>query len=366
MKEGRKIKNIAIVGLGFMGGSLAKALRQKIPVTITAVEQDKNVIDKSIKEGTIQYGETDFNQTEWGIFDFIIFCTPVEPTIRMMKKLNGKINENCIVTDIGSTKSEIIETAKGINYEFIGGHPMVGSEKNGYDNAKAHLYENAYFVITPLITTSKAKIERLKELILSIGSIPVEVSPEKHDLVTAVISHVPHIVASALVNMVTEFSREDDIMYKLAAGGFKDITRIASSSPDLWKQISVSNQEKINIVLKKFILSISEYSKKLDDYNEEYIYKYFAGAKSTRDQFQEAISTDIPNQFSLIVDIEDIPGMIAKISNLLYEEGINIKNIGIIHNREFENGCLKIIFDKKHDQTLAFKILKNNFYQVYL
>ncbi len=360
------MRNLAIVGLGFMGGSLAKVLKQKFDFIITAVDSDKSSIEAALLEGIIQAGETRIDNLQWDLFDIIILCTPIGPTIELMKQLDGKVSKSAIVIDIGSTKQEIMEVAKNLDYDFIGGHPMVGSEKFGYSYSKAHLFENAYFVLTPSDRVKQEKLNQLIKIIEEIGSIPVIMTPEQHDLITAVISHVPHVVAASLVHMAKDFESEDRFLLKLAAGGFKDITRIASSNPNLWKQITLSNKDKINSVLEKLIINLNEYKAQLNLQNEDYILNFFSAAKNTRDDLKETVNTDIPSQFSLIVDIEDKPGMIAKISTLLYENGINIKNIGIIHNREFENGCLKIIVENKQDQLLAFNILKEKTFSAFI
>lgn len=351
-----------------MGGSLAKALRQKFDFRITAVDSDKSAIDGALSDGVIQTGLTEIDKLQWNLFDLIILCTPIGPTIDLMVQLNGKVSKSAIVIDIGSTKQEIMDAAKQLDYDFIGGHPMVGSEKFGYLYSKVHLFENAYFVLTPPKGIKQENLNQLIEIIEGIGAIPVIISPEQHDLITAVISHVPHVVAASLVHMANDFESEseDRILLELAAGGFKDITRIASSNPNLWKQITLSNKEKINNVLERLIVNLNQFREQLNTQNETFILNYFSTAKATRDKLKETVSTDIPSQFSLIVDIEDKPGMIARISTLLYENEINIKNIGIIHNREFENGCLKIIIESKQDQALAYDILKEKNFLVFI
>lgn len=360
------MQNLAIVGLGFMGGSLAKAIQQKIDFNITAIDSDKATIDAALSDGTIQVGETRIDSLKWELFDIIILCTPIETTLDLMKQLDGRVNESAIVIDIGSTKQEIMKAAEELNYDFVGGHPMVGSEKYGYFHSKAHLFENAYFVLTPTVGIKQDKINLLIDMIEGIGSIPVIISSDRHDLITAVISHVPHVVASSLVHMANDFESDDQLLLKLAAGGFKDITRIASSNPKLWQQISLSNKDKINKVLERLIGNLNDYKEQLNLQNEAYILNYFSIAKKTRDDLMETVNTDFPSQFSLIVDIEDRPGMIAKVSTLLYENGINIKNIGIIHSREFENGCLKIIVESKEDQLLSNNILKEKGFSAFI
>ncbi len=348
-----------------MGGSLAKALHNRMKVKITAVDKDHASLMLALKEGTIDAAETNIEHLPIEQYDIIIFCTPIEQTIQFMKLIDGKVNDACIVTDIGSTKEQVMDTAQELHYNFVGGHPMVGSEKYGYEHSKAHLYENAYFILTPPDDFPSNKINELQKILQAIGSIPVIMEPKKHDLYTAVISHVPHVIASALVHSALHFAQKDGMLLKLAAGGFKDITRIASSNPELWKHITLSNKRKISEVIDQLLNDVSEYKKHLLENNGEYISQYFSEAKETRDHIQDTMNTDIPIEYSLNVDIEDKPGMIARLSTLLYEHGINIKNIGIIHNREFVNGVLKIIFDNRTDQELAYNVLQKKFYYVY-
>jgi len=344
-----------------MGGSLAKALSQRTDFNLTGFDINQLTINQALAEGVVHQGYSKLEQLNWESFDLIFLCTPVEKTLELMKEIDGKVKNTGIVTDICSTKAQVMNIAEGLSYNFIGGHPMVGSEKNGYDHSKAHLYENAYYILTPEKNVNDEKLQILEEIIVRIGSIPIKLTAEKHDLVTAVISHVPHIVAAALVNLTASYEDGQQLLLRLAAGGFKDLTRIASGDPALWKQISLSNGEKIDGALQKLINILADYRGQLQERNEGYTQEFFHSAKRVRDQLKDAVTTDIPLQASLIVDIEDRPGMIAQISTLLYENKINIKNIGIIHNREFENGCLKIILENRQDKELAAMVLNKSY-----
>ena len=146
-----------------------------------------------------------------------------------------------------SVKSGIHERirALGLDGQFIGGHPMAGSERYGYANSKARLLENAYYILTPTPKTSPDQLKDYERLVVSMGAIPLVLDADQHDYVTAAISHLPHIIASSLVNLVRESDSEDGTMKMIAAGGFKDITRIASSSPDMWQQICLTNTDNI-------------------------------------------------------------------------------------------------------------------------
>ena len=167
------------------------------------------------------------------------------------------MKKDCIITDTGSTKKTILNDTKKIDVEFIGGHPMIGSERSGYMTSKDLLFENSYYIITKSNSNKPESIEKLKELILEIKAIPIIIDEKKHDYITSVISHVPHVIASSLVRLVKNLDDENETMKTLCAGGFKDITRIASSDPTMWENICNENKEEIvntlNLLIKNLL-----------------------------------------------------------------------------------------------------------------
>ena len=248
---------IGIVGLGLIGGSLAKAFRNRTSVkTIVAYNRHEDVLIEAKKQCIIDEYATEITNI-FSNCDIIFICTPVQNIIEYAVKLIPFVSKNCIISDVGSTKWELYQKMKQYTDKFmyIGGHPMTGSERFRYNASKEHLFENAYYIITPDETIPKQTIHDFSELIRSIGAIVVTLSPKEHDYVVASISHVPHIIASALVHNVKNLDTPNQYMHLLAAGGFKDITRIASSSPDMWKGICMENKEQILNVLCCFEMS---------------------------------------------------------------------------------------------------------------
>lgn len=163
------------------------------------------------------------------------------------------------MTDVGSTKTSIHETVAALGMEscFVGGHPMAGSEKTGYESSTDHLLENAYYIITPTPHTPASHTDRMVNVAKAIGALPLVLDYHRHDFIVAAISHLPHLIASSLVNLVHDCDSEDQMMKRLAAGGFKDITRIASSSPVMWEQICMTNTGNITEVLDRYIDSLT-------------------------------------------------------------------------------------------------------------
>lgn len=352
------MKNIGIIGLGLIGGSLAKCFKAKIKdVKIFAMNRSEKSLTDAFKDGVIDV----YSTNDMSIFencDIVFVCTSVDKIPYYAEKLIPYINENCIITDVGSTKKVIcseMQKFEGIN--FIGGHPMAGSEKTGYKSAKAHLFENAFYILTPGKNISKEMLDKMIELVKVTEAVPVVLDPDHHDYTVAAVSHVPHIIAYALVNTVKELDDENCYMHSLAAGGFKDITRIASSSPEVWSGICSDNSDKILKVISRFKENIEIIENNLKDIKN--LYKIFDEAKEYRNTFANRKSNTICKQYEIYVDIADKLGAIATIATLLSVNHINIKNIGIMNSRDYSDGALQIIFSEFSHKEKAIEILKS-------
>jgi prephenate dehydrogenase len=362
-----KNKKITIIGLGLIGSSLARALRQYLGITnIIAINRSMEPINEAIKDGCILRGFSDINaQIENS--DIIFICTPVKSTIDYIRKLSVVVNPNCIITDVGSTKGEIISFVNNMPSPpcFVGGHPMTGTEKTGYSAGIAHLFENAYYVLTPCKSTTESALDHMINLVKGIGGIPVIMDADEHDTITGGVSHVPHIIASSLVNLVKELDSKDRKMQMLAAGGFRDITRIASSSPEIWENIVMSNKKKIIGILDVYLDILNRFKTYMKSGDSKKIYRFFQSAKDYRDLFSSERKGLITPVHDIIVDVVDEPGTIGKIATLLGENKINIKNINVSNSREFEQGCLRVTLPDSKSVNIAFDLLRNSGYKVY-
>ncbi len=234
-------------------------IKREAPDTkIMAYMRTRSRLDKAREDGIVDVILDGIGE-ELSECDFIFLCTPVEYNAEYLSKIQPYLKPGAIVTDVGSTKTDIHEAVIRLGMEswFVGGHPMAGSEKTGYENSTDHLLENAYYIITPTAQTSKEQTNRLVHIAEMIGSIPIVLDYHEHDFVTAAISHLPHIVASSLVNLVKDSDNQQGLMKRLAAGGFKDITRIASSSPEMWEQICMTNHKNLSLILERYIDSLN-------------------------------------------------------------------------------------------------------------
>ncbi len=355
------------VGLGLIGGSIARAFRQFHPYCrLIAYDINQKALDAALKDGVIHAALTEIGN-EFSQCDYIFLCAPVSENDKNLKQIKEKISPRCLLTDVGSVKTDIHENIKkaGLEGQFIGGHPMAGSERTGYQNSKALLLENAYYILTPCDGISPCVITDFKELISSLGAIPLVLTCAQHDYVTAAVSHLPHVVAASLVNLIKSCDSGSGIMKMIAAGGFKDITRIASSSPVMWQQICLTNRDNILAMLDSYIDSLQKIRNQVDASDKTNLYQFFDEARTYRDSFIDTSSGPIKKSYSINIEIADEPGALASIATILAFNQISIKNIGISHNREQEDGVLRVEFYEESSIEKAMRILGAKGYVIY-
>ena len=355
------------IGLGLIGGSIAKAIRKFYPKSrLIAYDINQDALNASKSDAVIDLPLSSIGR-EFSDCDYIFLCAPVSENDRNLEILKKYLSPGCLLTDVGSVKTDIHDQIKKAELEsrFIGGHPMAGSERTGYINSKALLLENAYYILTPGEGVLKETINAFRDLIASLGAIPMILTCEQHDFVTAAVSHLPHVIAASLVNLIKQSDSDEGIMKMIAAGGFKDITRIASSSPVMWQQICLTNKENISALLENYITSLKQIKKQISASDADQLYSFFEGARAYRDSFIDASSGPIKKSYSIRIDIADEPGALAAIATILALHQISIKNIGIVHNREQEDGVLRVEFYHSDSIEKAAQILHSKGYMVY-
>ena len=356
------------VGLGLIGGSIARALKKYDPdIEIIAYDINKNALKQASKEGIVDLAAEciDENFSRCG---YLFLCAPVQGNDGNLEAVKRVLSKDCLLTDVGSVKTTIHEAIAryGLSDRFVGGHPMAGSERVGYANSKASLLENAYYILTPTTDVPAEKVENFRQLVADMGAIPLVLDYRRHDYITAAISHLPHVVAASLVNLVRDSDSAEGTMRMVAAGGFKDITRIASSSPVMWQQICLTNGENISELLGEYIDTLTEFKKNIDAKDADALYERFDSARSYRDSFSSASSGPIKRSYSLNVEIADRAGSLAHIVTLLAARDLNIKNIAISHNRESEDGVLRVEFYEEASMAEGVKLLEDDGYAVHV
>lgn len=356
---------IGFIGLGLIGGSVARAIRKMHPdfrimaysrsASTTAIALEEHLIDQICTK----------DDPAFSVCDYIFLCAPVQTNITYLPFLKKIISPDCIITDVGSVKGLMHKAVQeiGLSSNFIGGHPMAGSEKSGLASSTDYMLENAYYFITPEPSIPQARIDEFTELVSDMKALPMVMPPEKHDFVVAGISHLPHIMAFCLVNTVKGLDTETQDMKRVAAGGFKDITRIASSSPEMWEQICLTNTTQISSVLDTFIQSLQNAKALIDQGAGSELNSLFSSSKNYRDSLMDL---RMHGSSFFYTDMRDESGGIATLTVLLAVKGISIRDIGIIHNREFEEGVLRIEFYNTHDMDAAKEILLKNNYVIHM
>lgn len=360
-------RNVLIAGLGLIGGSLAKAIAETNEYHLIGYDNHVDTIDYALKNNIIDDSFTSFSA---GVeqADVVILATPISETIRLIHILDTiQLNHEVIVTDVSSVKGSIMDAAKEIRNEritFIGGHPMAGSHKTGIKAAKAHLFENAIYILTPKSTRSNKKLATLKQVLKGTKSRFVILQPEEHDEMTSVVSHFPHLIASSLVHQAKKWEDTHAYLPELAAGGFRDITRIASSNPKMWQDIFYHNGYKMAHLLDEWIKEMSNLKEILESDDKEPMITYLEQAKNYRDGLDRSSQGAIPAFYDLYIDIKDQPGALALVVQMLAVKEISITNIRILEIRDGINGALRVSVPTKEAQLKSYKLLQKHGYEV--
>jgi prephenate dehydrogenase len=246
---------LAIIGVGLIGGSIGMAAKQRgLASRVVGIGRNEARLQLAKDLGAIDDFTID-RAAGVAEADLVVVCTPVGDIVPTIKGIASSLKPGAIITDVGSTKGDVVaggEEATPKGCHFVGGHPMAGSEVSGVDAARADLFEKAAYVITPSDNTNLAAMRKMINFAKALGARTLLMSPEEHDYSVALISHVPHVLAAAALRLANEAEqdRPGDV-FSIAAGSFRDLTRVAGSSPVLWRDICLSNREAVGTALRK-------------------------------------------------------------------------------------------------------------------
>lgn len=354
--------------MGLMAGSIAKSIKKyNLADRIIAYNRSDRNIVPALKEGVVDMRASAVGE-EFADCDIIFLCCPVQINIRLAQQVAPFLKKSCILTDVGSTKGDIHEAMRQGSPDicFVGGHPMTGSEKSGYDATSAQLFENICYVLSPGPSASDDAVQTMVNLVKDIKSLPIVIDPYKHDEATAAISHMPHLLAVALVNAVGEMDLSNGYMKELAAGGFRDMSRIAVASPDMWAPIYQANKKPIIKALDTLTNEIAYMRTVVERGDTTTVYDTYKTARDYRESMHFSSRGPLLEEYSFTIDVDDTPGIIAKIATILSEHDVNIKNIGILNKRESEEGVLKIVFEDEAHLNDSAKLLTELGHTVHL
>jgi prephenate dehydrogenase len=283
-----QFRKITIIGVGLLGGSIALAAKKRCVAGEVAgfVRSKKSIADCE------KFGATDFATTDLlaavSNSDLVILCTPLAQMLPIAKQFLPALKRGAIVTDVGSVKAEVVRELESVvkksGAHFVGGHPMAGAEKTGAAAARADLFMNAVCVLTPTKKTNSVALKKLEQFWKSLGARVLKLEAAQHDLLVSRSSHLPHVVAATLANLVLNPTSSKQ-QAALCANGFRDTTRIASGSPEMWRDIALANRKNLSRSLDAFISDLQKFQRALKRSDAKAVSKFFATAKARRDNW---------------------------------------------------------------------------------
>jgi prephenate dehydrogenase len=365
------IQSIVIVGVGLIGGSLGLAWRKQNANLEIVGYDDPGVLERALSLGAISEKASDL-QTAVAGADVVVLAVPIRKVRRLLDEIAPAVRPSTIVTDVCSVKAPILQYALDAlprGARFVAGHPMAGAEKGGVENANAFLFENATYVLCPpdeqAARTFDQDYKEFIDLIQLTGARVLVMDAERHDRIAANISHLPQLLAVVLMNHAATLNHEDDAFLRLAAGGFRDMTRIASSPFDLWQDILLVNEDRILDALSQFAASLQVIRNRLIERDYEDIGKAFEKARKVRDTIPRDSKGFLHPLADVYVYAEDRPGELLTITRTLYEEEINIKDIELLKIREGAGGAFRLSFSNDAVANAAVVALKAAGYTAY-
>ena len=348
-------RRIAVVGFGLVGASFAAAVRAAYPDTrVLAVDIDERTLAEAVERGWATDGalpdDPAFERFVGDGCDLVVLATPVGAAERYFEDL-ARWDYRGIVTDTASTKARITALAERVlphPENFVPGHPMAGSEVNGIEGARPDLFKGAHWILCPDADTPAEHFPRLHELVTSIGARVIALPREDHDEAVAVVSHVPHIMASSLVQLASRHADDQQALMRLAAGGFKDSTRIAAGSPELWCGIAFDNKDALSDGLDEIQGIIGAFADALASDDRASLTTLLADAAAARRALPAAWVPSTERLLEVRIPMEDRPGVVAEVTTVTSSVGCNIQSIEIDHVTE-DSAVLSLVLTDEGD-----------------
>jgi prephenate dehydrogenase len=288
---------ITIIGVGLLGGSLGMAVkRRRLACQIAGFVRRAVSLKECEKAGAVDFAATDLLAAVWDA-DLVILCTPLAQMRPLVKRMIPALKGGAIVTDVGSVKVSVVKELESLaakaGAHFVGSHPMAGAEKNGVAAARADLFTNTVCAVTPTRRTNKAALRKVEQFWKAVGSCVLELSPETHDALVSRSSHLPHVLAATLARLVLA-PANSKYQAALCANGFRDTTRIASGSPEMWRDIALANRRNLSKSIAAFVAELQKFQKVLAKADAKAVAKFFETAKQRRDDWCACCTSPSP------------------------------------------------------------------------
>ncbi len=326
-------RRAGILGTGLIGGSIGLALRRQ-GWYVTGDDQDPTRAARALALGALDAVGTD----PAALITFV--ATPVQSVVSAARA--ALATTTGIVTDVGSVKSSIVAAVD--DARFLGGHPMAGSEQEGVEGSHADLFAGAVWVLTPTAATSDGTYAVVRSAVSDLGADVVALAPEHHDALVAVVSHVPHLTAAALMHLADDKSAEHRILLRLAAGGFRDMTRIAAGHPGIWPDICAENRDAIVDVLGDLISSLESIREVVLDSDRAALLAVLERARSARVNLPSRVAR-AEDLCEVRIPVPDRAGVLAEVTTLAGTLDVNIADLEIAHSSEGDQGVLILLVD---------------------
>jgi prephenate dehydrogenase len=284
------IERLCVIGVGLIGGSLARAVREAgFCQEVVGAGRNPQNLQTAVDLGVIDRYETDLGKAVVGA-DMVLVSVPLGAMAAVFAAINGHLAEHAVLTDAGSAKGSVIDAVRqafgGLPTSFVPGHPIAGTEQSGVEASFASLYRGRRVVLTPLPETDSHALDLVRDMWEAVGAEVIEMDPVHHDAVLAATSHLPHVLAYALVESLARLSDGDEV-FKYAAGGFRDFTRIASSDPVMWRDICLANGDAIQLMIEHFVADLQELTSAIENRDGQQLLDIFSSAKTARDRYVE-------------------------------------------------------------------------------
>lgn len=363
------IDRIALLGTGLIGGSLGLAWKRRRPDLTIVGHDGPEVLERAEERGAIDEKAAD-SLTAVTEADLVVLATPVASVLRLMDTIADDLPEGCFVTDVASVKQPVLEQAQEVlpdHVDFLGGHPMAGAEHSGIDHADPLLFENAVYTLCLPSEMDEAALEGplspVVDLVEATGARPLVLDAERHDPLVAAVSHVPQLLAVALVNLVADTEDEQDLALQLAGGGFRDMTRIADSPFEMWRDVLVGNEGAIHDALSRFRRHLREMRNRLIEEDLDALEALFEEARSARASIPADSKGFLHPLADVYVRAPDRPGVLHDITGHLLEADLNVKDIELQTVREGTGGTFRLAFEEDQAAEAAVSVLSDAGYE---
>ncbi len=358
-------RQVGILGTGLIGGSLGLALRaREAAELVVGYDSEREMLAQALQRGAVEKAAASLEELV-KTSELVFVAVPVRAIPAALAQAAEALRPGTTLTDVGSVKERVVEEAGRMlpaGCHFIGGHPLAGSEQRGVRFADPHLFTDAYYVLTPTADCDAEPYSQLHALLTSLGARVIAMDPRQHDRAVSVISHLPHIMAMSLMNLALERAEEYPLL-RLAAGGFRDMTRIAASDAGLWLDILMENREAVEESLEECMSAMSRIRELLEEGEEERLARWMEKASTGRQSLAPVLGESLAGYYSVVLAVDDRPGVISDVTLTVGEMGINIDDIELVHPLESGQGLLRLTVSGEETALRVTGALRENGYR---